>query len=86
MCELFQYSSQNYHPSTQKALSYLEVCNSIFEKGFLSHQVIKSMESDVLKSIDEGYFLQTGCHRLFRTVMVTYYWLSINLYMYRSRI
>ena len=55
MCELFQYSSQNYHPSTQKALSYLEACNSIFEKGFLSHQVIKSMESDVLKSIDEGY-------------------------------
>ena len=44
MSELFQYSSQNHHPSTQKMLSYLEACNSIFEK-----------ESDVLKSIDEGY-------------------------------
>ena len=35
--------------------SYLEACNKIFENGFLSHKRIFDMDSEVLKSINDGY-------------------------------
>lgn len=34
---------------------YLEACNLLFEQGLLSHDRIRSMDSDVLKNIDKGY-------------------------------
>lgn len=55
MSELFQYSNENCHQPTRKTLNYLEACNSMFEKGFLSHEKITSMDSDTLKSIEKGY-------------------------------
>ena len=40
---------------TKATLSYVEACNKIFEEGFLSHKKITNMDSEVLKSINEGY-------------------------------
>ena len=45
---------------TKATLSYLEACNKIFEEGFLSHKKITNMDSEVLKSINEGYKLFTS--------------------------
>ena len=36
-------------------LQYLQACHNLFERGFLSHEKITSMESAVLKNIDTGY-------------------------------
>uniref|UniRef100_A0A1X7UL55 Uncharacterized protein n=1 Tax=Amphimedon queenslandica TaxID=400682 RepID=A0A1X7UL55_AMPQE len=41
--------------SDSNTLQFLEACNKIFENGFLSHSRVVSMDSEVLKSIDEGY-------------------------------
>ena len=38
-----------------RILSYLEACNKIFENGFLSHKRIFDMDSEVLKSINDGH-------------------------------
>ena len=40
---------------SKAVLSFLEACNKLFENGFLSHGRISNMESDVLKSINNGY-------------------------------
>ena len=36
-------------------MQYLQAVNKLFEDGLLSHNVITSMESEVIKNIDEGY-------------------------------
>ena len=41
--------------SVKNTLKYLEACNKMFEKGFLSHLKIVDMNSEVLTSINEGY-------------------------------
>ena len=47
--------------SVKNTLQYLEACNRFYERGFLSHEKITDMNSDVLKSIDRGFhFLWTG--------------------------
>ena len=57
--ELYRYIHQNLPPpdasSVSEILKYLEACSQLFEKGFLSHSKITSMNSEVLKNIDEGY-------------------------------
>ena len=59
MSELHRYVDE--HPNavdaipTSKTLQYLEGCNAIFERGFLSHDKIMDMNSTVLKSIDHGF-------------------------------
>ena len=57
--ELYAYIHQNPPPNdastTSETLSYLEACNKLFEQGFLSHDRIRSMDSKVLKNIQDGY-------------------------------
>ena len=36
-------------------LKYLEACNKVFENGLLNHERVTNLESEVLKSIMEGY-------------------------------
>lgn len=42
-------------PMTRKTLAYLEACSHMFENGFLSHKKIVDINSEVLKSISDGY-------------------------------
>ena len=59
LSELFQYVSENEDSAiadgSKATLLYLEACSKLFENGFLSHGRISIMDSDVLKSIDDGY-------------------------------
>ena len=57
LSELFLYVNGNEESVADgsKTLSYLEACNKLFENGFLSHGRISNMESEVLKSINNGY-------------------------------
>jgi len=57
--ELHWYIHQDPPPlnaaTTSETLLYLEACHLLFEQGLLSHDRIRSMDSDVLKNIDKGY-------------------------------
>lgn len=57
--ELQWYIHQDPQPdnadTTSEVVLYLEACNLLFEQGFLSHNRIRSMDSDVLKNIDKGF-------------------------------
>lgn len=59
LSELYSYVNQNPAPADAKmvtvTLKYLEACHKLFENGFLSHDRIFNLDSDVLKSIDQGY-------------------------------
>ncbi len=61
LTELYHYTTRVPRPSnalsTECTLKYLESCNKIFEKGFLSHEKIMNIDSEVLKNIDNGYML-----------------------------
>ena len=50
-----EHAGEGHAVTTLKTLQYLEACSKIFEKGFLSHDMIKDIDSRVLKSIEEGY-------------------------------
>ena len=41
--------------STSCTLQYLESCNLIFERGFLSHERIRKNDTKVLDNIQQGY-------------------------------
>ena len=57
--ELQWYIQQHPKPddadTTSEVLKYLEACNLLFEQGFLSHSRIRSLDSQVLKNIDQGF-------------------------------
>ena len=59
LSELYSYVHQEQPPvdaaATKETLQYLEACNKLFENDFLSHEKIVSVDSSVLKNIDEGY-------------------------------
>ena len=59
LTELYSYIHQEPPPpnvaSTIEAHKYLEACSLIFEKGFLCHDKICSMDSTVLQNISQGY-------------------------------
>ena len=38
-----------------ETLAYLEACHLIFERGFLSHDQVKSVDCEVLDNITRGY-------------------------------
>ena len=55
LSELYQYVNSDPTPSDAASvrctLEYLEACNHLFEKGFLSHSKICDGKGDILKSI-----------------------------------
>ena len=57
--ELVWYINQDPPPTDSRTasevLAYLEACNLLFEKGFLSHDRIRSMDSQILKNTSKGY-------------------------------
>ena len=60
MSEIFRHLSEsadnsNVLQSDKNTLKYLEACNKMFERGFLSHDRISDMNSEVLRSINEGF-------------------------------
>ena len=59
LSELHSYSHQTPAPrdsfSAKLALSYLEACNKIFERGLLSHDKVTSSDCQVVLNIQEGY-------------------------------
>ena len=59
MSELYwyinEYPDNDDVPSVRYTLKFLESCNKMFERGFLSHSMISDISSDTLKSIDEGF-------------------------------
>ena len=59
LSEMYQYIHSDPVPSdaasVQSTLKYLEACNLLFERGFLSHSKVCDLQSNVLQSIDKGY-------------------------------
>jgi hypothetical protein len=59
LSELYNYIITNHDAedvaSVTNTLKYLESCHKIFERGFLSHCKVTSMDCEVLKSIDDAY-------------------------------
>lgn len=45
---------------TSETLEYLEACNLSFERGFLSHDRIRGINSDIIKNINKGYHYFSG--------------------------
>ena len=64
LSELYNHVNQQPQPSdktqVQATLSYLEACSQLFEKGFLSHDRVMSLESDVIKNITLGFKFFSG--------------------------
>ena len=53
---------------------YLRACNHLFEQGFLSHQKIQDMESEVIQNITKGFeFFKSWCNQLSDTCEYTDY-------------
>ena len=59
MGELHWYINQQPPPVdaaiAMETLEYLESCNRLFERGFLSHDRVRSMTADVLQNINNGF-------------------------------
>ena len=47
--------NRNDNQSVTQCLQYLQACNKLFENGFLSHELIRDMQSPVLLNIQEGF-------------------------------
>ena len=64
LSELYRHTHQELSPydkeHVETTLNYLEACNKIFEKRFLSHDWVMSLESDVLKNISQGFKFFSG--------------------------
>ena len=62
--ELHWYVHQDPPPAdasmTSETLAYLEACHLLFEQGFLSHERIRNLDSEVLKNISKGYEYFSG--------------------------
>ena len=61
LTELHTYVSEipRPHPlsvsETECTLKFLEACNLVFEKGFLSHEIVSVRNNQVLANIEKGY-------------------------------
>ena len=40
--------------STMTTLEYLQACNNLFERGFLSHKKVATVDCEVLSNISKG--------------------------------
>ncbi len=64
LTEIHSYVNQDHLPpdasSVNLTLKYLTACNSIFEKGFLSHKKVSIDEQEVLKNIQQGFAFYSG--------------------------
>ena len=82
LSELYRYITENPQEdtdATRKTLSYLEACNKLFEKGFLSHNRIMDVNSEVLQSINEGYrFFTTWMNQILEKGICTNKHLDIS--------
>ena len=45
---------------SSETLEYLQACHYVFECGFLSHERVQSLSSDIIKSINKGYHYFSG--------------------------
>jgi hypothetical protein len=55
LSELRTYSqSVTEANSTASTLEYLQACNNLFERGFLSHKRVAAMDCEVLTNIAKG--------------------------------
>ena len=58
MTELYSYIHQDNEPEDAKSagctLQYLEACH-LFERGFLSHDLVFDVKSQVMSNIGKGY-------------------------------
>ena len=59
LSELYAHIHQTPPPSdkvhVEATLKYLEACNQLFERGFLSHDRIMSMDSEIIQNITQGF-------------------------------
>ena len=59
LSELVWYINQDPPPpdkeATSEVLAYLEACSQLFERGFLSHSRVRSLDGDVIQNIDKGF-------------------------------
>ena len=59
LTELYSHIHQDSPPAdadtTAETHKFLEACNLLFEKGFLSHEKVSSMDSIVVQNISSGY-------------------------------
>ncbi|XP_065889322.1 uncharacterized protein [Dysidea avara] len=57
--ELHWYINQQPSPAdagtAMETLEYLEACNLLFERGFLSHDRVRSTSAEVLQNINNGF-------------------------------
>ena len=78
LSELYNHINQQPSPSdqahVQATLSYLEACSKLFEKGFLSHDQVMSLESEVIKNIfnQDSISFQDGLMLFSRKVLFTF--------------
>ena len=61
--ELHWYTNQKPPPAdagvASETLEHLKACNLLFEKGFLSHDYVRGINSDVIKNINRGFYYFT---------------------------
>ena len=59
LSELYAYIRQKIPPNdkvhVEATLRYLEACNRLFERGFLSHDRVMSMDSEIVQNITQGF-------------------------------
>jgi len=64
LTELYSYIHQDPPPADVNTVvethNFLEACNLLFEKGFLSHEKVTSVECNVLQNISKGYQYYTS--------------------------
>ena len=59
LTELYSHIHQDPPPADVEAVvethRFLQACNLLFERGFLSHEKVNCMNSNVLQNISNGY-------------------------------
>jgi len=85
--ELYWYTHQNPPPedvtAAKETLLYLEACNLLFEQGFLSHDRVRSADSQVLANIDKGFaYFTEWLDSLLKTGIMLFVWYCFYKYVF----